>query len=128
MKIIREIQKHGDKRGWLGEVLREDIVGEFKQVYVVTIDSGEVRGNHYHKIRKEWFCVVRGKAKLTLWHRDTPEDSREIKLSGGEEKLVSVEIEPYTFHKIENTGVNEVVMISGTSDLYDPENSDKYEK
>ena len=86
-KIIR-IKKNTDKRGWLSEILREDKIGKFKQVYVVTIKPGQERGNHYHKKRKEWFCV----------------------------------------HTIKNIGKEDVIMVSGSSTLYDKKKPDTFKK
>lgn len=125
--VIRKIEKHSDKRGWLAEVLREDMVGKFKQVYVFTMlpNIDEVRGGHYHKNRTEWFCCIKGKVKVTLHYIDE-DDERDYILSGQADDLQSIEIPPMTWHEVKNVGSRTAIVISGISDLYDKEEPDTY--
>ena len=117
-------EKHRDKRGWLAEIFRNDLVGEFKQVYVSTLKQGMVRGNHYHKEKTEWFCVIMGKGKLTLWRDD---DVEVIVMSDKDKSLKLIEVLPFVKHKIENVGKKKMILLSCSSTLYDRDEPDTYE-
>jgi len=121
---VRKIEKHEDARGWLVEVLRGDaIVEEIRQIHFSTSKPNAIRGNHYHKRKVEWFCVVKGVAMLTLEDINTKE-TKELILS--EENMVSVEIYPYTKHTLQNIGKNEMILISIVREVYDPKDHDTY--
>ena len=119
---ITELKKNIDDRGWLAEVIREDIIGEFKQVYVATMKKGVTRGNHYHKNRREWFCVIKGIARMTLW----VEGGVTTEIIMDEKELRLIEVPPLAWHKLENIGKGTLIKISATSDLYDKNNTDTY--
>ena len=67
---ITKLSKSKEERGWLSEIFRSDKMSQFQQVYVATIKPGYMRGDHYHKQRVEWFSVIKGKGKLTLYGAD----------------------------------------------------------
>ncbi len=103
---IRKIEKHEDARGWLIEVLRGDAIDEeIKHIHFSISKPNAIRGKHYHKRKVEWFCVVKGVAKLMLEDVNTKE-TKELTLS--EENPVSVEIHPYVAHTFQNIGKSEV--------------------
>ena len=121
---VRKIEKHEDARGWLIEVLRGDAIGEeIKHIHFSTSKPNTVRGKHYHKRKVEWFCVVKGVARLMLEDINTKE-TKELTLS--EENLVSVEIHPYISHTFQNIGKSEVHLISIVNEVFDPKNPDTY--
>jgi UDP-2-acetamido-2,6-beta-L-arabino-hexul-4-ose reductase len=120
---IRELKKNIDDRGTLVEVLRSDEVGEFNQIYSATIKPGKMRGGHYHKDRKEWFCILTGEGIYKIKDIDTGEEI-EIPIREGEFK--QIELEPGLYHEIYNTGEKDLIFVSAISDLYDKNNSDTY--
>ena len=120
---LRKLKKNTDERGTLIEVLRSDEVGQFNQVYSATIRPGYTRGGHYHKKRKEWFCILKGEGEYTI---------RDIKT--GESKVIPIKENDYTqielssglWHEIKNTGKEDLIFVSAISDLYDKNNPDTY--
>ena len=68
---IIKATKRRDKRGFLVDFLKGDEVEgsdrQLGQIYLVTFDKKNViRGNHYHKNKKEWFVAIKGKLKVML--------------------------------------------------------------
>lgn len=68
--------KHRDNRGFLVDFLKLSEVetkdSKLGQIYFVTFDNkGVIRGNHYHKTKKEWFVAVKGKLKVFLKDLET---------------------------------------------------------
>ena len=61
-KLTRERKQ--DARGSLFEFLRNVPGGA--QIYVFTIEPGQIRGNHWHNRKCEWFACVNGSATLVL--------------------------------------------------------------
>ncbi|NTW13969.1 MAG: hypothetical protein HGA31_02985 [Candidatus Moranbacteria bacterium] len=73
---ITKLKKMSDKRGYLIEFLKNSEIEnkEFGQNYFVTFDSKEqIRGNHYHKKKSEWFAIAFGKAEVNLRDLQTGE-------------------------------------------------------
>ena len=121
---VKKIEKKEDPRGWLIEVLRGDeITEEIKHIHFSTSKPNAVRGKHFHKRKVEWFCVVKGTAKLMLEDINTKE-KKELILS--EENLLSVEIHPYIAHTLQNIGSSEMHLISIVNEVFDPKNTDTY--
>jgi|WetSurMetagenome_2_1015567.scaffolds.fasta_scaffold05996_4 UDP-2-acetamido-2,6-beta-L-arabino-hexul-4-ose reductase len=121
---IRKIEKHEDSRGWLIEVLRADTTNEdIKHIHFSTSKPNAVRGKHYHKRKFEWFCVVKGVAKLILEDINTKE-RQELILS--EENPLSVEIHPYVVHTIQNIGSSDMYLLSIVNEVFDLKDADTY--
>jgi len=120
---IKTLEKKTDDRGTLIEVLRSDEVGEFNQIYSATIKPGKTRGQHYHKGRKEWFCVLKGEGVYRI--KDIKTGNTEyVKIKEGDYK--QIELEPMLWHSIENTGKEDLIFVSAISDLYDKKNPDTF--
>ena len=123
---IKSLEKHKDKRGYLLEILRSDEIKEnIQQIYFSTSESGAVRGGHYHKKKVEWFCVVKGKAKLFL--EDTTSKERE-ELILSDEKPTIVKIPPMIRHSLENIGRKEMYLIVVSNIVFDHHDPDTYIK
>ncbi|MFQ5449562.1 MAG: WxcM-like domain-containing protein [Nitrospinaceae bacterium] len=123
---IRDLNKKSDERGWLIEVLGEELLGEcrqFGQIHVSVAHPGKVRGNHYHKRKTEWFSVPSGTGLLRLRDIATGEETEIIM---GENALKTVKITPGIVHAIKNNGPNEMVLIVYTSESFDPADPDTY--
>ena len=118
------LEKHTDGRGWLVEVLREDAIKEgMRQIYLTVSKRGAVRGNHYHIRKTEWFCVVRGEAKLVLKNNKSGQ-RKTLVLSGDEPQTVS--IPPNIVHAIQNTGDDDMYMIAITNETFNPNDPDTF--
>jgi UDP-2-acetamido-2,6-beta-L-arabino-hexul-4-ose reductase len=121
---VRKIEKHEDARGWLIEVLRGDAINEeIKHIHFSISKPNAIRGKHYHKRKVEWFCVVKGVAKLMLEDVNTKE-KKELILS--EENPVSVEIHPYVAHTLQNIGSSEMHLLAIVNEVFDPKDTDTY--
>ena len=102
--IINKLDVKCDERGWLAEILRKENLREkydFGQILITVAKPGVTKGNHYHKRKHEWFCVVRGRGKLLL--KDVTSDERQEVLMG-DENMVVVKIPPNVTHAIQNIG------------------------
>ena len=67
--VLEDLLVRSDERGRLFEILRSDdkIFRKFGQAYITVCYPGWVKGWHYHKAQTDYFCVVRGEAKVVLY-------------------------------------------------------------
>jgi len=122
---VKELEIHSDKRGWLVEMLkRNELKEDIKQIYIATIKPKQVRGNHYHLKRTEWFFIANGKAEISLQDIKTKAKTC-LKISSKKPKVII--IFPKIAHAVKNTGKEIVYLISAQSDIYNPKNPDTYE-
>lgn len=120
---IVDLEKHSDERGWLVEFLRKEHLEnkEFGQITISHTKSKAVRGNHYHRKKREWFFLAKGKAKVVLKSVETNEE-KEIFLDENDAKVLI--IEPLTAHAFQNVGNSDMVLVEYSTDAYDRENPD----
>jgi UDP-2-acetamido-2,6-beta-L-arabino-hexul-4-ose reductase len=117
------LHRRSDERGWLIQNDYPELSNKIKHFIISTTKPGGIRGNHYHKIKREWFCVVRGEAELMLYNIETKE-KYSTKLSG--EKPELVEMEPNFVHTLENIGIEELVFFEIIDVPFDEKNPDTY--
>jgi len=121
---IKKLEIHSDKRGWLVEMLkRNELKEDIKQIYVATTKPGQVRGNHYHLERIEWFLLIGGKAKLYLEDIKTKEKIC-LKLSSKKPEVVT--IFPKIAHAVKNPSRQTIYLVSAQNIIYNPENPDTF--
>jgi len=122
---IRKLEIHSDHRGWLAEILRKEHLKrkEFGQIYVTTSNPNMIKGNHYHKRKTEWFCVIKGKAKLAI-RKLNNKKIHEILME--DDNLVVVKIPPNVVHGIKNIGKDMMYLLSYVDEPYNPEDSDTF--
>ena len=122
---IKKLDIKSDERGWLTEILSTSDSGNkpFGLIHVTTAKPGFVKGKHHHKRKTEWFCVIKGEAKLMLKDLKTKE-SRVIHL--GEGNMLVVKIPPNIFHSIENIGNDEMYLLAYVDEAFDPKDPDTY--
>lgn len=121
---IKKLDGHLEERGWLVELLKSnEIEKPVRQLHITSINSGYVRGNHYHSKRMEWFFVIAGKAKLCL---QDIKNKKKIcfKLSERDPKVIT--IFPRIAHGVKNIGKETVYLVSAQSDIYNPKSPDAY--
>lgn len=123
LEVIKlEIKK--DDRGWLTEILRgEKITKPFGQIFLSVAKPNITKGNHYHKRKTEWFCVIKGKANLILKDIDTNE-TKEIPLN--EEEPTLVLIPPKVSHKIINLGETDLYLLAYVDETFNKEDPDTF--
>lgn len=107
-----------DERGKLIEIFKMPDCG---QVYYLTVEPGFTRGNHYHKRKKEKFCVIEGEAKITIRKDD---DIKEFSVSGSNPEVI--DIPEKWIHNIKNISNKEVKMLAWISEVFNPNDPDTY--
>lgn len=131
---VTKLKKHKrspdeeDERGFLVEFLKrhelEEEDKEFAQVYLSTIAPNTIRGNHYHKTKKEFFVIMSGKALIVLEDVNTKE-RKEIICDSSEEHITRVSFGPNIAHAIKNTSDKTIFLTAYTTKPYDPNNLDQ---
>jgi len=114
---------HRDQRGFLVNLVERKHTGEnhFGHSYIVESMPGLVRGNHYHKKAKEWFCVIKGKGRLGL-----KKDEQIVFLELDDKNFKLVEIPPGITHAIKSAGDETMLMFAYTDKPFDPDDNDAY--
>ena len=118
MKQKLEVKK--DDRGKLIEIFRAP---GFGQVNYSTSKPRAVRGNHYHNRKKEKFCVIEGRAKITLKNRDSGE-VKEFLVTGENPEVVDIPND-WT-HNIKNMGQSELKLLVWVDEVYNSDNPDTH--
>lgn len=103
---VESLEKHNDERGQLVVFLKESDLKEkhrsFGQVYFVTFDKkNSIRGNHYHKLWREWFGVVSGKLEVILKDINSGKINKLI-IDSNSNKYTRLEIGPNIAHAFRN--------------------------
>lgn len=102
---IKDVKIKEDERGKTTSLFDMGAAGE---VIYASIHPGKIRGNHYHKFKKELFCVIEGSAKFKMRNIETRE-RREYNVYG--DSLQIIEIFPLWTHSVENIGNADVKFI-----------------
>lgn len=122
---IKKLEIKEDKRGWLAEIVRPEDIGEkkFGLVLMTTVLPGQTKGNHYHKRKTEWYCVIKGDGLLTLTDQATKEKK---KMEIGEKNMVLVKIPSLVIHSIKNMGTEELYLLAYVDEVFNPSDPDTY--
>lgn len=124
MKLKRyPLRKRSDERGWLIQNDYPELADKIKHFILSFTRVGGIRGNHYHKLKREWFCIVKGEAELSLFNIQTKE-KYETKLSGKNPELV--EMEPNVVHTLRNIGTEDLMFFEIIDVPFDEKNPDTY--
>jgi dTDP-4-dehydrorhamnose 3,5-epimerase-like enzyme len=114
---------HENKEGSFQELAHSNDV-EFGQLSILKINPRCTRGGHYHKVKKEWFCCIRGECEMELQNIKDGK-FRHVLLDALHSEFVL--INPYESHSITNLGDELCEVLIIVSESYDPENPDTYE-
>ncbi len=118
---VEKLDWKSDERGSLAELFKFPGIG---QVFYSTTHPGKTRGNHYHlKHKVERFCVVKGRAKISLRNRETGEKA-EFDVSGENPTIIDMPLN-WT-HNIKNIGEGEMGLVVWVNEVFDPENPDTF--
>ena len=109
-----------DARGTLAELLKSS---HFGQMFVSRTHPGVTRGNHYHDLKVEKFCVLEGEAVIRF-RSVLGESVTEHRVSGTDFKVV--DIPPGVTHSIENVGSVEMIVLFWASEILDPQRPDTH--
>jgi UDP-2-acetamido-2,6-beta-L-arabino-hexul-4-ose reductase len=114
------VNKQNDERGSLFELIKSKSLG---QIFVSKTKPGITRGNHFHHLKNEKFCVIEGSAVVKFRHLITNE-TYEYFVNGVEPSVVNI-LPGYT-HSITNTGTGELITLFWANEPFDKENPDTY--
>lgn len=117
---IYSLNKQTDERGYLFELLKSKSLG---QIFVSNTKPGITRGNHFHHLKNEKFCVIEGEAVIRLRHLVTDEII-EYFVNGSKPSVVNI-LPGYT-HSITNLGSAELITIFWANEPFDQERPDTY--
>ena len=122
---VTPLKVHADHRGLLVEVFRAPwaALASEGQVYLTTAAVGAVKGNHFHRRKTEWFCVLQGAAEICLSDPSTGASGR-IPLDGRRPGVVR--IPPMVAHAVRNTGTETLMLLAYISEAFDPRDPDTY--
>jgi UDP-2-acetamido-2,6-beta-L-arabino-hexul-4-ose reductase len=103
---IKEIEFDQDDRGWsIKPITDEEIhTGKIKDIHIVSMRPGAIRGNHYHAYKTEHIFVMGSTCRVVVMDNNTNEREEEIIEHNKKALLV---IPPHVTHAIENVG-NEI--------------------
>lgn len=124
--IPRDLNFRRDHRGWLLKVLMRQHIKpagrDFGEIYLTAAHTGQVKGNHYHRRTREWFCLVQGKARLVTQEMETGR-IREFAMSADEP--MTIEVPPRVAHAIQCVGDEMAIVLAYADQPYDAENPDE---
>ena len=92
-------------------------------MFVSRTHPGITRGNHYHDLKVEKFCVLDGDA-IIRFRPILGDEVTEHRVSGTDFKVV--DIPPGMTHSIENVGSTEMIVLFWASEILDPQRPDTH--
>jgi|SRR5579872_1642320 len=128
MVRIHILDDRGDQRGssYTLQDRQFSFLGSVEDVHFSATLPGHIRGNHFHRLRKE-VLVVRFEDSWTLaWDEGEGSSTQVRKFEGV--GTVAVEIEPMASHAVRNDGQQPLLIFAMTNGLYDPANPDSYSR
>jgi UDP-2-acetamido-2,6-beta-L-arabino-hexul-4-ose reductase len=128
MVRILTLDDRGDQRGssYTLQDRQLSFLGSVVDVHFSTTLPGHIRGNHFHRLRKE-VLMVRYEDSWTLaWDQGEGTVPQLRKFDGA--GTVVVEIEPLASHAVRNDGQRPLLIFAMTNGLYDPVNPDSYSR
>ena len=117
---IKDVMTKKDDRGEMTSLFDMGTAGE---IIYSSIRPAKIRGNHYHRFKRELFCVIEGEANFKMRNIETNE-IRRYKISGN--KLQIIEILPLWTHNVENIGTTDVKFIEWANMPYNPLDTDSF--
>ena len=100
---IKEIEFDQDDRGWsIKPITDEEIsTSKIKDIHIVSMRPGAIRGNHYHAYKTEHIFVIGSTCRVVVMDNNTKEKEEKIIEHNKNTLLV---IPPHVTHAIENIG------------------------
>jgi UDP-2-acetamido-2,6-beta-L-arabino-hexul-4-ose reductase len=122
---IKKLKELKDSRGSFIEILRSEDTGKhsFGQISLTTAKSGETKGLHFHLRKREWYCVLQGKAKVVFSDNKTHK-SKSVSLD--DKHLQVIEMPIGVMHSITNTGKKTLMVLVYITEPYNAKTADTY--
>lgn len=128
MVRILALDNRGDRRGFTYslEYGQFAFLGSVQDAYFSSTLPGQVRGNHFHRVRREVLIVHYEDSWTLAWDRGegTTPELRQFDGTG----TVAVEIEPLASHAVRNDGREPLLIFAMTNGLYDPVHPDAFSR
>ena len=120
---IVDIDIRTDKRGWVVEPIRaEDLAsGRIRNIHIVSMEPGAVRGNHYHLNRTEHTVIIGFPCEFMVLNRQTQDTES---LTKSYEKPLLLSIPPNVTHAFKNPGDHIIYLICYSDQEFDSDNPD----
>lgn len=119
---MKQLKKISDDRGYHAEVFKASEAGfQCKYIHLVTLKPNAIRGNHYHKKRREVLFMLNGRAEIKLKDMTTGLSTKEIM-----SPLAYVVIEPLTLHTVINVGREDITLFEICDKEFDKNKPDTY--
>jgi UDP-2-acetamido-2,6-beta-L-arabino-hexul-4-ose reductase len=118
--LAHPLERRVDPRGTLAELLKSP---HFGQIFVSRTKPGVTRGNHYHDLKVEKFCVLEGDAVIRF-RPILGDEVTEHRVSGTD--FMVVDIPPGMTHSIENVGTSEMIVLFWASEILDRDRPDTH--
>ena len=126
---VKPLKVVPDERGRVMEILRSDdpAFGKFGEIAMTTVYPGAVKGWHYHRVQWDHFAVVKGMLKLVLVDpREDSETKDEInEFFMGDHQPLLITVPPLVLHGFKGIDVQETLVITCASELFDPKDPDE---
>lgn len=108
--------RHIREDGWLSELVSmnyKDEPFDCVHTYIVSIQPGRTRANHYHRKKEEWIAITAGKITLHLKDVHSGEED-EVILDANSEESEIIHIPPFIAHALENidSGKSSIIVFS----------------
>jgi dTDP-4-dehydrorhamnose 3,5-epimerase-like enzyme len=125
---IVQLVNAGDIRGKSFIPPREclEFIGSVRDIHIVSIVPGAVRGNHYHQHHREILFILYADQWSLHWDSGSGTEIRRTTFSGS--GVVMVQIEPLASHAVRNDGNSELQMVGLSNLLYNPGQPDLYHR
>ena len=120
-----DILTNRDERGWVSNLLDFMPIKpvDLKNVHIVSMEPGAVRGNHYHKRQVEALCVLGLKMRVKAVNRKTGESCEEVI---GDRPPSMYVVQPEVSHAFRNESDQVSYLVCFTDTTYDFDNPDSF--
>lgn len=132
---LKFLRRHSDARGWVFEILRLPEIGirRLGQIFLTAAFPGQTKGNHYHKRKREWFCVVSGSGEMMM--RRIGEGTEEGEDEEGETEVIRLEastpavleVKPFWAHALKCVSKDPLLAVVYVEEVFDENDSDTYD-
>ena len=124
MKLLKVhgLDARREKRGWSVEPAASELLGSgfVKNVHVVSMEPGTVRGNHVHAKQQEFVMVFGGRCLVVA----EDENGKREEMTVEPDELLLFEIRPNIKHAFKNIDHHTMHLLAYTDTPYDRENPD----
>lgn len=120
---VRVLADEGDERGRAWQVgSGVGFLGAIEDVHLMTLNHGHVRGNHFHRHKREILLVEHEGPWTLFWDDGAAGEPRERDFE--EAGVVAILIPPGCAHAVENRGAEPIRIVAISDRPYDPQAPD----